>query len=98
MEKNELIAQVAQKTGINEEETAKILDAFTTSIKLGLIRGEKVTIAGFGTFSLSARKALTFTNPKTKQIHEIPERAVPHFKAGRNLENAISGNAENPAV
>lgn len=89
MEKNDLILQVAEKSGVSEEETTKILEAFTDSIKEGLVRGEKVTIAGFGTFSLSKRKALNFLNPKNKQAYDIPERVVPHFKAGKNLQETL---------
>lgn len=89
MEKRDLISQVAKKENLPEEEVTKILDAFTDSIKEGLIKGEKVTISGFGTFSLSSRKATTFLNPKTNKVHDIPERAVPHFKAGEDLQNSL---------
>lgn len=89
MEKNELIEQVVQKANVSEEEVTKILDVFTGTIKEGLIKGEKVVIAGFGTFSLRRRKGLNFINPKNKQAYEISERVIPHFKAGRNLENSI---------
>lgn len=89
MEKEELIAQVAQKAEISQEDATRILDAFTNSIKEGLVKGEKVTILGFGTFSLRKRKAMTFLNPKTKEQHEIPERFAPHFKAGRNLADSL---------
>lgn len=91
MEKEELIAQVAQKAEISQEDTTKILDAFIDSIKEGLRRGEKVTILGFGTFTLRKRKPLTFLNPKTNQTHNIPERMVPHFKAGSSLQNSLKG-------
>ena len=90
MEKTELIKEASSKSGVNEEEVGKILDSFTDSIKQGLVRGEKVTIAGFGTFSLSKRKAQTFLNPKTKQVHDIPERVLPHFKAGKDLQANIA--------
>ncbi|MCL5407311.1 MAG: HU family DNA-binding protein [Patescibacteria group bacterium] len=89
MEKEELITQVAQKAQITEDEATKILDAFISSIKEGLVKGEKVTILGFGTFTLRKRKALTFLNPKTQKQHDIPERVVPHFVAGRNLQDSL---------
>lgn len=89
MEKYELITQVAERAEITEEEATKVFDAFIDSIKKGLLSGEKVTIAGFGTFSLSKRKALTFVNPKTQQTHDIPERVLPHFKAGKNLQESL---------
>lgn len=89
MEKEELISEVARKVEIAEDEVTKILDAFTSSIKEGLVSGEKVTIAGFGTFSLKSRKARDFVNPKSKEVHQIPERVLPHFKAGKNLQETL---------
>lgn len=89
MEKDELINQVAEKAQISAEEATKVTDAFIAAIKEGLLSGEKVTISGFGTFSLNKRKAQTFTNPKTQKVHEIPERVLPHFKAGTNLKNSL---------
>lgn len=89
MEKSELIAEVSKKTEISEEEVTKILDSFTSAIKEGLIKGEKVTISGFGTFSLSPRKPITFNNPKDKQVYKIPERYVPHFKADKDLQSSL---------
>lgn len=90
MEKEELIKKVAEKAEISEDEAVKILDAFTASIKEGLSKGEKIAITGFGTFSLSKRKAQTFTNPKTQEVYDVPERVVPLFKAGKNLHDSIN--------
>jgi DNA-binding protein HU-beta len=87
MEKPELITAVAKNTGISEEESLKVVDAFVETIKEGLLRGEKVTISGFGTFLLSKRKAKTFVNPKTKKTHEIPEKSLPQFKAGSSFKS-----------
>jgi len=86
MEQEELISEVAKESGTSEGETSKIIDAFIGTIKEGLTRGEKVTIAGFGTFSLAKRKAREFLNPKTRQIHNIPEKSLPFFKAGRDFK------------
>ena len=86
MEKTELIAEVAKEAGISEEETAKIFDAFIENIKQGLSRGERVTISGFGTFTLAKRKAREFINPKTRKLHSIPEKFLPIFKAGTSLK------------
>ncbi len=81
MEKPELVSAISKNTGISEDQTTKIVDAFVETIKEGLLRGEKVTISGFGTFLLSKRKAKTFLNPKTKKLHAIPEKFLPHFRA-----------------
>ncbi|MGA2667070.1 MAG: HU family DNA-binding protein [Patescibacteria group bacterium] len=85
MEKPELVAVISKNTGISEDEAIRIIDAFVETIKEGLLRGEKVTISGFGTFLLSKRKAKTFINPKTQRAHEIPEKFLPHFKAGSDF-------------
>jgi len=87
MEKEELIQKISEKAEVSKEEATEVLDAFTSSIKEGLMKGEKVIIAGFGTFSLSKRKAQTFKNPRDQQVYEIPERMIPHFKAGKNLQD-----------
>ena len=89
MTKEELISKVAAESGINEDESEIIINAFTDQIKEQLARGEKVTISGFGTFVLSHRKPKTFINPKTGEKHELPERKLPHFKAGSEFKKSI---------
>ncbi|KKQ73607.1 MAG: Bacterial nucleoid DNA-binding protein [Berkelbacteria bacterium GW2011_GWB1_38_5] len=87
MEKQELIVEISKESGASEEEVSKIVDSFISTIKEGLINGERVVISGFGTFSLSKRKAREFVNPRTKQVHSIAEKYLPHFKPGTNLKN-----------
>ena len=87
MEKPELISAVAKAAEISEEDATKIIDAFVTEIKNGLSNGEKVSISGFGTFLLSKRRAKKFINPKTKQIHQIPEKVLPQFRAGSDFKS-----------
>ena len=89
MTKEQLISKVAAEANISEDEAQVIINAFTDQIKEQLIRGEKVTISGFGTFVLSHRKARTFVNPKTGEKHELPERKLPHFKAGAEFKKSI---------
>jgi len=85
MEKPELIAAVAKEAGISEDEATKIIDAFVAEIKDGLVKGEKVTISGFGTFLLTRRRAKTFINPKTRKTHQIPEKMWPQFRPGSDF-------------
>ena len=89
MTKDELVQAIAQKSGITPEQTSSVINAFTEQIKGELSAGGKVTISGFGTFVISKRKAKTFVNPKTGQTHELPERVLPHFRAGDNLQKNI---------
>lgn len=91
MTQEELISQIADKSGISEDEAQKIINAFTDEIKEQLRRGEKVTISGFGTFILSQHKAKSFINPKTGEKQEIPDRVFPHFKAGGDFKKSIRG-------
>ncbi|MBM2820894.1 MAG: transcriptional regulator [Candidatus Berkelbacteria bacterium] len=85
MEKSDLIIEAAKEANISQEEATKILDSFVETIKEGLVKGEKVTISGFGTFSLAKRKAREFINPKTKTVHNIPEKSLPFFRPGTNF-------------
>lgn len=89
MTKDELISNVAERSGISQQEAEAVINAFTGEIKQQLINGEKVTISGFGTFVLSERKAKTFVNPKTGEKHDIAERKLPHFRAGGDFKKNI---------
>lgn len=83
MEKTELVTEVSKKAEISEDEVTKILDEFIDSIKEGLMKGEKVNISGFGSFSLSKRKAWTLH--RDQKTSEVPARVIPHFKADRHF-------------
>lgn len=89
MTKDELIAKVAEKSNITVDEADKVINAFTEQIKEQLSRGEKVTITGFGAFVLSKRGPKIFTNPKTGKKMELPERTLPHFKAGGDFKKNL---------
>ncbi|MGA1825720.1 MAG: HU family DNA-binding protein [bacterium] len=67
---------------------ANALDAFTESVNKAMARGEKVRLAGFGTFSVIRRKARTGRNPKTGDEIKIPVRHYARFKAGCDLREA----------
>lgn len=89
MTKDELIGSIAEKTGIENREVAQIIDAFTAKIKEKLKQGEKVVIPGFGSFVLSLRHEKTYPHPKTGQMQTLPERVLPHFKAGGDLQRNL---------
>lgn len=92
MTKDELIKAVAIDSNISEDEASKVIDGFTAQIKEQLSRGEKVTIAGFGSFTLSKRGPKTFTNPKTGAVSDLPERSLPHFKANVNFKKDLQNS------
>ena len=89
MTKAELIATVAKKAKIPKVSAEKALNAFTSSVMKGLKKGDKLTLTGFGTFSVVKRKARTGRNPQTGKEIKIPARRVAKFKAGNLLKGAV---------
>ncbi len=88
MTKADLIADMAGKAGISKVAAGKALDAFTDSICSTLCKGEKVTLVGFGTFSIYQRAARKGRNPQTGAVINIPATKVPKFKPGAELKKA----------
>ena len=85
MNKTELVAAMAEKAGITKVDAAKALDAYVNVVKDQLAKDEKVTLVGFGTFSIVNRPARKGRNPKTKEAITIPAKKSPKFKAAKNL-------------
>ena len=90
MNKAELIATVAEKTGLSKKDSEKAVNATFDTITANLEVGEKVQLVGFGGFETKAREARMGRNPKTKEEIEIPATRVPVFKAGKVLKDAVS--------
>ena len=90
MNKTELIAAVAEQSGLSKKDAEAAVNAVFDSVKDALAEGDKVSLIGFGTFSVKTRAARTGLNPRTKETIEIPESKVPAFKAGRALKDAVS--------
>ena len=91
MNKSELVATVAEGTGLTKKDSEKAVDAIVTSITKDLADGGKVQLVGFGTFEVKERAARTGRNPKTKEAIQIAASKTPVFKAGKALKDAISG-------
>lgn len=89
MNKKELIKQISQDSGLKKSEVAKILSAMPRSIAEALAKNEKVKISGFGTFSLSKRKARIGINPRTKEKINIHSSVSAHFKASGKFKKQI---------
>ncbi len=89
MTKADLIDVVAGSAGISKATAKKAIDTFIDSLKKALKKGEKVTLVGFGTFSVKKRKARKGINPKTKAEIKIPATKVPKFTAGKALKSAV---------
>lgn len=88
--KKELIDKVAAKTGLTKKDSGKAVDAIVGVINGALAKGEKVTLAGFGSFEVRKREARQGRNPRTGKAINVPAREVPVFKARKALKDAIS--------
>jgi len=89
MNKPELISSIADKTGMKKKEAEAMLDAFVTSVKEALKKGEKVALIGFGTWATRERKKREGVNPRTGKKISIPAKTVPYFKVGKELKEAV---------
>ena len=88
--KADLVNSIAEKAGLSKADAEKALKAFTDAVTEALKAGEKVSLVGFGTFSVGERAARTGQNPQTGAKIEIPAAKVPKFKAGKALKDAIN--------
>jgi DNA-binding protein HU-beta len=89
MTKEEMIARIAGDAGINKRQASDALNSFFSNITNNLKKGKKVSFVGFGTFTVSRRKARTGRNPQTGAKINIPATRVPHFRAGKSLREAV---------
>lgn len=89
MNKADLIAKVADDASITKTQANAALDSFIEAVTKTLKGGGKVTLVGFGTFSVSKRKARKGINPKTKEIIHIKARKAARFKAGKELASKL---------
>ncbi|MEA5142653.1 MAG: HU family DNA-binding protein [Oscillibacter sp.] len=90
MNKAELIAAVAEKSGMSKKDTEAVVSATLDTITDALKTSEKVQLVGFGSFELKKRAARIGRNPKTKETIEIPASQVAVFKAGKALKDAVA--------
>jgi DNA-binding protein HU-beta len=91
MNKTELIAAVAEKSGLTKKDAERVVSATFETITAQLMKGEKVQISGFGIFEVKAREARVGRNPRTKEAIEIPASKVPAFKASKTLKDTVLG-------
>lgn len=89
MTKKELIKRVSKTTDLTMRQAGDALESLTDAIRSSLKRGKKVTIPGFGTFTISKRKARTGRNPRTGEILKIAASKLPKFKPGKGLKDLL---------
>ena len=87
MNKTELIAIVAEKSGITKKDAERVVSATFETITAQMKKGEKVQISGFGIFEVKEREARVGRNPRTKEAIQIPASKVPAFKASKTLKD-----------
>ena len=92
MNKAELVAAMAAKTGLTKKDTEATLAAFVETVEGELKKkGGKVQLIGFGTFEIRSRKARTGRTPqKPDKVIQIPASKAPEFKAGKSLKDAVN--------
>ncbi|WCL52580.1 MULTISPECIES: HU family DNA-binding protein [Kordiimonadales] len=91
MNKNDLIAKVADAAALSKADAGKAVDAVFDAITASLKAGDEVRLVGFGTFAVAARAATTGRNPRTGEEIKIPASKQPKFKAGKGLKDAVNG-------
>lgn len=89
MNKTELINAIAEKANLTKVDAKAALDATIEVVGEALAQNDKVTLIGFGTFSVAEKSARTGINPKTKAKIEIPARKAVKFKAGAELNGKV---------
>ncbi len=90
MNKAELIDAVADAANLSSADATRAVEGVFDCITATLARGDKVTLVGFGTFSVKDRKARTGMNPRTREPIEIPASRAAGFKAGKALKEALN--------
>ncbi len=89
MTKAELVEKMAKDAGATKAVAEKSLNSFIDAVVRTLKKGNKIALVGFGTFSISKRKARTGRNPQTGAAIKIPARKVPKFSAGKAFKDAV---------
>ncbi len=90
MNKTELVASIAEETGLTKKDAEKAVKAFTDVVTAQLKKKNKVQLVGFGTFEVSERAAREGRNPQTGETMKIAASKAPKFKAGKALKDAVN--------
>ena len=90
MNKSELIAAIATKTGETKKDAEATLNAFVNVVSETLAKGDKVQLVGFGSFEVRKRAARKGRNPQTKEEIKIPASKAPVFKSGKALKDLVN--------
>lgn len=90
MTKAEIVSKLAEKRGLNQKIAKIIVDTIVSSIKRAIIRGERVEIRGFGSFSQRHYKSYVGRNPKTGEKVLVSPKRLPYFRVGKELKESLN--------
>ena len=90
MNKTELVAAIAEESGLSKKDAEAALKGFTETVTKQLKKGEKIQLVGFGTFEVTKRAAREGRNPQTNKVMKIKASKAPKFKAGKALKDAVN--------
>ena len=90
MNKSELCAAIAEKTGMTKKDAEKVTGAFVETVIESMKKGERVQVVGFGTFEVRERPARNARNPRTGETIAIEASKAPVFKAGKTLRESLN--------
>ena len=90
MNKQELIEKIAEDTGLSKKDAERALNSFVENVKKALKKDQKVSLVGFGTFSVSNRKAREGRNPATGETIKIAASKTPKFKPGKPFKEELN--------
>ena len=90
MNKSDLVAAIAAKTGATKKDSEASLNAFSDVVTESLVKGDKIQLVGFGSFEVRKRAARKGRNPQTKEEIKIPASKAPVFKAGKALKDLVN--------
>ena len=90
MKQSDIAGRVSAEVSLSKTEAEVAVDAVLETTSDALVRGESVSIAGFGTFSVKHRPTRQGRNPRTGEVVEIAPSTVPAFKAGKTLRDAVA--------
>ena len=89
MNKTDLIAAAAEKSGISKKDAERVVNALLDTVTASLVKGEKVQLSGFGIFETKEREARIGRNPRTKEQVQIPATRTPTFKPSKLLKDIV---------
>ena len=90
MNKTDLVAIVAAKSGLTKKDADRVIAATFEAITEAVVKGDKVQVSGFGAFEAKTRGARVGRNPRTKETIEIPATRLPVFKASKTLKDSVA--------